>query len=638
MLIRRRASELEPHARYGEIAAAAANDMAPVRIERRDMPEWRAPLLDTIDNPVCDPESVYSCGPSVRPSRRHSVLGAEYAQQGLTTELMYSLRNQLFGLMLFIAAIFAAFGPVQAREADPDARPVAAEHPRANEAIEVFYLERGLVPFWLSQTDGPRHVDHLLVALGSAVSHGLSTARYGVEGLTASVAALHRDSSFDEIAEVERALSSAFLLYADDLKAGATNPGALDLKVHVDPARPDPLRLLRGVARAEDVAVALADLAPTDPRYRKLREALGTLMSQAKSGGWGKRVPGKSLTPGEVSPAADALRRRLVAMGDLPPEPELLGGEAPVVSAYDDRLMGAVAKFQDRHGLNPDGIAGPATLRALNQPIARRTAQAMLNLERLRWRSNQRLGRRIEVNQAAFRMTVFDENDIPLHEARVVIGKSERRLQTPEFSRSLSYLVLNPRWNVPKSIVTREMLPAAKADPTFFERQNMVLYRRGKIVDATTDVNWDQMTPEIFGEHFGVIQKPGPGNALGNVKFMFPNGHNIYLHDTPSKHLFATSIRAHSHGCVRVERPFALAWLLLSEQSDDPGTMIENILDTGEQTEVPLERPIPIHLMYMTSWVDHAGILHFREDVYGRDEALARALHADVEERQTSGL
>ena len=146
------------------------------------------------------------------------------------------------------------------------------------------------------------------------------------------------------------------------------------------------------------------------------------------------------------------------------------------------------------------------------------------------------------------------------------------------------------------------------------------------------------MTPEVFGEHYGVIQKPGPGNALGNVKFMFPNGHNIYLHDTPSKHLFADQMRAHSHGCVRVERPFALAWLLLSEQSDNPGEMIENILAGGEETEVPLERPIPIHLMYLTSWVDHAGTLHFREDVYGRDEALARALHADVEARQSTGL
>lgn len=554
------------------------------------------------------------------------------------TDLLYGLKSTRLAIFLAFASVFAGVSVSSARETPQESRPVAAEHPRAAEAIEVFYNERGLQPFWLTPSDGLRNADYLLGALGDAASHGLSPARYRFDQLSSQVALLTPESSLDEVARLERALSSAFLLYLDDLRAGAADPEALDLKVHVDPARPDPLRMLREMAQINDVPQVLEQIVPTDPRYRRLRDALNTMTAQAKAGGWGPTVPGRGLKKGETSVAADALRRRLIAMGDLPPEPELMSTASSTVSTYDERLQGAVAQFQDRHGLVADGIAGPATLRALNQPIGRRIAQTMLNLERLRWRANQKLGRRIEVNQAAFRMTVFDDTDTPLHESRVVIGKSERRLQTPEFSRSMSYLVLNPRWNVPRSIVSREFLPAAKADPTFFERQNMDLYRRGKIIDATKDVNWEQMTPEIFGEHFGVIQKPGPGNALGNVKFMFPNGHNIYLHDTPSKHLFSQEMRAHSHGCVRVERPFALAWLLLSEQSADPGTMIENILATGDETEVPLERPIPIHLMYMTSWVDHTGTLHFREDVYGRDEALARALHADVEERQTSGL
>jgi murein L,D-transpeptidase YcbB/YkuD len=562
----------------------------------------------------------------------------EYAVKASKTDLLYGLKSTRLAIFLAFASVFAGVSVSSARETPQESRPVAAEHPRAAEAIEVFYNERGLQPFWLTPSDGLRNADYLLGALGDAASHGLSPARYRFDQLSSQVALLTPESSLDEVARLERALSSAFLLYLDDLRAGAADPEALDLKVHVDPARPDPLRMLREMAQINDVPQVLEQIVPTDPRYRRLRDALNTMTAQAKAGGWGPTVPGRGLKKGETSVAADALRRRLIAMGDLPPEPELMSTASSTVSTYDERLQGAVAQFQDRHGLVADGIAGPATLRALNQPIGRRIAQTMLNLERLRWRANQKLGRRIEVNQAAFRMTVFDDTDTPLHESRVVIGKSERRLQTPEFSRSMSYLVLNPRWNVPRSIVSREFLPAAKADPTFFERQNMDLYRRGKIIDATKDVNWEQMTPEIFGEHFGVIQKPGPGNALGNVKFMFPNGHNIYLHDTPSKHLFSQEMRAHSHGCVRVERPFALAWLLLSEQSADPGTMIENILATGDETEVPLERPIPIHLMYMTSWVDHTGTLHFREDVYGRDEALARALHADVEERQTSGL
>lgn len=572
------------------------------------------------------------------PSGKRPFVHVEYARQGLKTDFMYGLKKRAFSTLLIFGVVLTSFGPIRADATAADPKQVAAEHPRAAEAIEVFYGERGLEPFWLAPSSGIRNVDHLLAALGAAASHGLSPERYRHGQLATEVALLTPESSYEDVARVERALSSAFLLYLDDLRAGAADPQALNLKVHIDPVRPDPLRMLRELAEIGDVPTVMERISPTDPRYRTLRDALGRLMKQAATGGWGPKLPGRGLKPGETSQTADLLRRRLIAMGDLPPEPELIEGDGPQVSTYDERLKGAVARFQDRHGLVADGIAGPATLRALNQPIERRIAQVMLNLERLRWRANQRLGRRIEVNQAAFRMTVYDKTDTPLHEARVVIGKSERRLQTPEFSRTMSYLVLNPRWNVPRSIVTREMLPAAKADPTFFERQNMILFRRGKKVDATTEVNWEQMTPEIFGEHFGVVQKPGPGNALGNVKFMFPNGHNIYLHDTPSKHLFGQEMRAHSHGCVRVERPFALAWLLLSEQSDDPGTMIENILATGDETEVPLEKPIPIHLLYLTSWVDHAGTLHFREDVYGRDEALARALHADVEARQTGSL
>ena len=576
-------------------------------------------------------------GTHALPPARRLFVKAEYVVQRTNIGLITGLKCWVFASAVVISGLLSAPSEATTNETG-EPRLVAAEHPRAAEAVEIFHTEIGYAPFWLAPADGLRKVDYLLGALAEAPSHGLSPARYNYDQLSSRVSLFSSESDLDEPHQLERALSSAFLLYLDDLRAGAANPEALDVKVHIDPARPDPLRMLRELSKINDMPKVLERIVPDNPRYLKLRTALQGLMEQAESGGWGPKVPGKGLKPGETSSAADALRRRLIAMGDLQPEPELLSDDTQTVSTYDSRLKAAVIKFQDRHGLNPDGIAGPATLRALNQPVARRIAQAMLNLERLRWRTNQRLGRRIEVNQAAYRMSVYDDDDKPLHESRVVIGKSERRLQTPEFSRTMSYMVLNPRWNVPRSIVTREMLPEAKKDPTFFERQNMVLYRRGKKIDATKDVNWAEMTPEVFGEHYGVIQKPGPGNALGNVKFMFPNGHNIYLHDTPSKHLFADQMRAHSHGCVRVERPFALAWLLLSEQSDNPGEMIENILAGGEETEVPLERPIPIHLMYLTSWVDHAGTLHFREDVYGRDEALARALHADVEARQSTGL
>ncbi len=593
-------------------------------------------MLDTTETPdIESPGGRCAFVPERRPA-----FPVHYAVKAPNTDLIYGLKFLPLCLFFILVSVFTALSPAGAREVAGDPRPVAAEHPHAKQAIEVFYQERGYAAYWLAPSKNARgrRADHLMKALATVSSHGLSPARYRFDRLSADISALGPQSSFEERARLELALSGAFLLYLDDLRAGAADPEALGQAIYIDPSRPDPLRMLRELEQIDDVPAVLERIIPDDPRYNKLRTSLGQLTIQASSGGWGPKVPGSGVAPNETSAAVDALRRRLIAMGDLPPEPELMSGESSRVATYDERLQGAVARFQDRHGLTADGIAGPATLRALNQPVTRRIAQVILNLERLRWRANQRLGRRIEVNQAAFRMTVYDDSDVPLHEARVVVGKPERRLQTPEFSRSMSYLVLNPRWNVPRSIVMREFLPEAKADPQFFDKQNMILFHRGRKVNPLTDVDWAAMTPAEFGEHYGVVQKPGPGNALGNVKFMFPNGYNIYLHDTPSKHLFADESRAYSHGCVRIERPFALAWLLLSEQSKDPGTMIENILATGEETEVQLERPMPVHLMYLTSWVDHAGTLHFREDIYGRDEALARALHADAEQRQTSGL
>ena len=535
--------------------------------------------------------------------------------------------------LLALGLAFAA--PVEARplegviepvplEAVPaDAPTGAPDHPRVAEAIETFMLERGMAPFWLEP--GMGRAEALIATLRDAGSHGLVPARYKVEALALQVDALGEAPAPDALNDAERALSAAFVRFTSDLRAGAVDPAALGPKIKLRPRRPDPLAVLREGARVSDPALLMPALSPPDAGYRRLRDELARLTALAARGGWGGALAQRSLKPGEVSADVEALRRRLMASGDLPPEPDASVALPGAVAAYDDRLMGAVARFQDRHGLAADGLVGPKTLAALNQPLERRIAQVMLNLERRRWLDDVPTGRRIEVNQAAFRMTVFDEADTPLHEARVVIGKQKTRYQTPEFQNRMSYLVLNPRWNVPRSISVREFLPAVKADASFFETNDMLLLRSGQPVKPA-DIDWAAMTPEEFGEHYRVVQKPGPQNALGNVKFMFPNGHNIYLHDTPSKHLFSTAVRTHSHGCVRVERPFALAWLLMRDQVEEPGAEIERILEGGEETEVPLERPIPIRLFYSTAWVAHDGVLHFREDVYGRDEALARAL------------
>ena len=495
-------------------------------------------------------------------------------------------------------------------------------------AFDLFSSDQNAPKLWVRSSDDLDRAKALVARFQAAPGHGLSPSRYDVETLKGMMEAFEAKPGLQAAQELERALSIAYMRYATDLVSGMVDPESLEARVHVDPARINPVRLLNRAAEAEDVNGLLDSLAPTSVRYRNLRAAVLRMMEQVNRGGWGDTVEPGGLAPGAVSANVAKLRRRLMAMGDLAPEPDLSGVTSdPDIAAYDERLMGAVAAFQQRHGLTADGIAGPATLRALNAPLGMRLAQAMLNLERLRWRQGKMTGRRIEVNQPDFRMTVYDDTSAPVHDSRVVIGKPERRLQTPEFNDHMSYIVLNPTWTVPRSIIRREILPDMQKDPTFLERNNMILLRGGKKVDPAT-VDWQAETRESVSD-MGVVQRPGKGNALGNVKFMFPNGYNIYLHDTPSKHLFASDARAYSHGCVRVERPFALAWLLLSEQTEDPGTMIEETLATGKEKNIPLERPIPISLLYLTSWVDEAGVLNFREDVYKRDEILARALRAN---------
>ncbi len=495
-------------------------------------------------------------------------------------------------------------------------------------AFDLYASTPGAPALWVRGPGDVSRAEALLTRLEDAPTHGLSPSRYDVEGLRDRLAAFAAMPEEGAARALERALSVAYLRYAGDLVSGMVDPKALERRVNVDPARADLDELLRRAARTGDVELLLDGLAPANLRYRHLRAAVMRLTDQVRRGGWGEPVRSSSLTPGDSSADIATLRRRLMAMGDLAPEPDLSGvSPDPDIAAYDERLMGAVAAFQKRHGLTADGIAGPATLRALNAPIQMRLAQAMLNLERLRWRQGQLHGRRIEVNQPDFRMTVYDDASAPVHDARVVIGQTERRLQTPEFDDHMSYLVLNPTWTVPKSIIRREILADMQKDPTFLDRNDMILLRGGKKVDPAT-VDWQALTPETVAP-YSVVQRPGPGNALGNVKFMFPNGYNVYLHDTPSKHLFASSSRAFSHGCVRVERPFALAWLLLSDQVEDPGTLIDETLAHGRETNVPLDRPIPITLLYMTAWVDEAGVLNFREDVYKRDEILARAMQAN---------
>jgi L,D-transpeptidase YcbB len=372
-----------------------------------------------------------------------------------------------------------------------------------------------------------------------------------------------------------------------------------------------------------EVAGALARLAPPQLGFRRLREALMHHRELASRGGW-PLIPDKmtkmTLKRGDHGPPVAALRERL-SLGD-----DLGAGTWEDAELFDGALDQALKRFQRRHGLSEDGIMGDETRAELNVSVERRVEQLELNLERWRWLP-QDLGRRhILVNIAAFELEVVEEDSVVLA-MRVVVGRPYH--DTPVFSDTMRYIVLNPYWEVPGKIAVKEMLPRIKRDPSYLAHENLRLFKgwglEAREVDPGT-VDWSAITPAAFP--FRLRQDPGPRNALGRLKFMFPNKFNVYLHDTPARQLFEKPERDFSHGCIRIQEPIELAVYLLRQDPRWNREALLRALDETVDRSVPLPETIPIHLLYWTAWADGDGTIQFRRDIYGHDALLLEALQA----------
>lgn len=361
------------------------------------------------------------------------------------------------------------------------------------------------------------------------------------------------------------------------------------------------------------VVNALKTLRPNQARYDRLLSRLAWLADNPAPD-WPVLAVSPKIEPGGVDGRLASIALRLRYWGDL-------ADTEQVFSQFEPDLVGAVKRFQFRHGLKQDGILGKATLTQLNVTPAERARQLVANLERWRWLGEDFGHRFLLVNIADFSLTVYEAGQ-PVVRMPVIVGRHYRK--TPVFSDKMRYLVFNPTWTVPVKLAVQDKLPDIQKDPEYLQRMGFKVYPHGSSaeVDAAT-IDWQSLAPRNFP--YRLVQMPGPLNALGQVKFMFPNRYDVYLHDTPARELFKEEDRAFSSGCIRVADPMALAEYLLADQGVDRST-ITQWLEAGEIKTVNLKEALPIHIEYWTAWVDREGALHFRKDVYNRDAPLIAAL------------
>ena len=498
--------------------------------------------------------------------------------------------------------------------------------------LKEFYSKRGYRPLW-TQASGPAgSANALLDVLRRAPEVGLSPTDYGVDELEARLEKVRGTPLLDEpepkdLARLELALTTVFLRYGSDVLDGRVTPSTVRVGWHTKPRRADFVKVLRRAAEKGQVRQVLGELEPQHTGYRRLKKAFVRTYEVAAKGGWPVVAPGPPLRLGARGPRVAELRARLAAEGDLPSRSGVLLGAASRMggaeAVFETSLEQAVRRFEDRYGLEPDGVVGPEDLAELNVPVESRLRQMELNLERWRWLPSS-LGKRfILVNIPEFALRLY-EGEQQKMTMRVVVGKTYNR--TPVFSDRITYIVFNPTWNVPTSIAVHEIVPAAQQDPGYLARNRMRIFTGtgddAREVDPNS-IDWSSTGPENFSYVFR--QDPGGENALGRIKFMLPNNFDIYLHDTPATHLFARTERDFSHGCIRVEKPLELAEYLLGPNRWDRAR-IEQDLASPETQSVTLKRPIAVHILYFTTWADEDGRVHFRNDVYGLDTVQNRAV------------
>jgi L,D-transpeptidase YcbB len=486
------------------------------------------------------------------------------------------------------APLAAAASPLQqamdAFVSAPDARgKISAERKRRREAIAAFYAARDDRPMWLDGDRWTAGAKAVVDRLEHADADGLSSADFPLPALASGAAATQ--------AAAELTLTDAVVVFGEEASGGRIDPRRISPSIADPHTRLEPAEILTRIAAA-DPAQTLDSFDPPQAGFRALRDRLAQLRASHPDAAALRMPGGRTLRIGMRDARAPILRERL---GLVP----ATGDDANI---YDAELAAAVADFQRGAGLKADGVFTPRTAAAMSGTGggARQEAEIVANMELWRWSPRDMGADRIEVNIPDFGLTMFRDGKAVRH-ARVVVGKATS--PTPLFSDAIRFVVVNPSWAVPPSIVKKEMLPKYAADPNYFAENGYVVTRKGDSLE--------------------VRQPPGDRNALGRIKFLFPNGWDVYLHDTPERALFSAAVRDFSHGCVRVQDPFALGQDVLGGQWDE--NRLKKLIGDRERI-IRMPTPLPIHIEYFTAWIDDAGKLETRPDVYGYEHKIERAL------------
>ncbi|MDP9136733.1 MAG: L,D-transpeptidase family protein, partial [Pseudomonadota bacterium] len=496
------------------------------------------------------------------------------------------------------------------------------------DAIVHFYQFNSFRPLWVGSQGLNDRVRRILALLANAEQEGLKSSDY----LPASLGALVEHASGAErnnafLARLDIGLTAMALRYAEHIHSGRIIPKRLSGYYDIEPPALILDQTLHQLWQRAEPDLYLSSLAPSHPSYSVLKASLAAFRKESVERERQPIPAGKRVKPGGQDVRVPLVRARLVELGFLRADDARTPMAEPAADGLDrrnpeamldKRLSTALKAFQAANGIEQTGSIDKATVEDLNSRPERDDAEKLvLNMERLRWLPRELGERHILVNQASFELRLINRGDVTWS-TKVIVGTPDT--QTAVFSDEMETVVINPYWGVPQSIIRYEMMPRLARDRRYLDREGYeVVNERGRVVSSRS-VNWWAYRGDI---PFGVRQPPGDGNALGRVKFLFPNSHDIYMHDTPTKQLFAEPVRAFSHGCVRVESPREFAGQVLGWE---PGR-IDAAIATGETQKVPLPKTIPVHLNYFTAWPDLSGTIVFHADIYNRDTRLDKALN-----------